>query len=114
MAQKTTPKDVTVTLYAEDSFEIDQDGNEIAAESATTVFGTEESVFSAEYFNAGKLGIKPSCMVKVNSDEYAGQKYLSVNDGRRLSIYRTYDLGEKIELYCTERTGEQWEIGKKS
>lgn len=107
MAQTTTHKDVTITLYGDTSYSRDADGNEIASEQTTTVFGSQESVFAAEYFNAGKLGIKPSCMVKIYSDEYSGEKYLSVDSGDRMSIYRTYDLGEKIELYCTERTGEQ-------
>ena len=107
MAQTTTHKDVEVTLYADDVYIIDDDGNEIASEKSTTVFGSQESVFAAEFFNAGKLGIKPSCMVKIYSDEYNGEKYCSVDGGARMSIYRTYDIGEKIELYCTERTGEQ-------
>ena len=107
MSQTTTPKDVQITLYGDTAYTKDADGNEIAQEQSTTVFGSQESVFAAEFFNAGKLGIKPSCMVKIYSDEYSGEKYCSVDDGDRMSIYRTYDAGEKIELYCTERTGEQ-------
>lgn len=107
MSQTTTHKDVEVTLYSDDEYIVDDDGNEIATEKATKVYGMQESVFSAEFFNAGKLGIKPSCMVKIYSDEYHGEKYCSVDGGERMSIYRTYDIGEKIELYCTERTGEQ-------
>ncbi len=107
MSQTTTPKDVQVTLYGDSAYTKDADGNETATEKSTTVYGTQESVFAAEYFNAGKLGIKPSCMVKIYSDEYGGEKYLSVDGGDRMSIYRTYDIGEKIELYCTGRTGEQ-------
>lgn len=107
MSQTTTHKDVQITLYGDTAYTKDADGNEIATEQATTVFGSQESVFAAEFFNAGKLGIKPSCMVKIYSDEYSGEKYCSVDGGARMSIYRTYDTGEKIELYCTERTGEQ-------
>ena len=107
MAQTTTHKDVQVTLYGDVEYTKDADGNEIAREQSVTVFGSQESVYAAEFFNAGKLGIKPSCMVKIYSDEYHGEKYLSVDSGDRLSVYRTYDIGEKIELYCTERAGEQ-------
>ena len=107
MSQTTTHKDVQVTLYGDTSYTKDADGNEKATEQSITVFGTQESVFAAEFFNAGKLGIKPSCMVKIYSDEYNGEKYCSVDGGDRMSIYRTYDIGEKVELYCTERTGEQ-------
>ena len=107
MSQTTTHKDVQITLYGDTAYTKDADGNEIATEQATTVFGSQESVFAAEFFNAGKLGIKPSCMVKIYSDEYSGEKYCSVDGGARMSIYRTHDTGEKIDLYCTERTGEQ-------
>lgn len=100
-------EDVIITLYGDAEYTKDKDGNEIAHESKTEIFGEQKSVYAAEFFNAGKLGIKPSCMVKVYTDEYNGEKYLSVDGGPRLSVYRTYQMGEKIELYCTKRTGEQ-------
>lgn len=99
--------DVIIKLYGDTAYTKDENGNEIARESESTIFGTQESVYASEFFNAGKLGIKPSCMVKVYNDEYHGEKYLSIDGGDRLSVYRTYRTGEKIELYCTERTGEQ-------
>lgn len=99
--------DVIITLYGDTEYSKDENGNEIAHESTSTIFGEQKSVYATEFFNAGKLGIKPSCMVKVFTDEYHAEKYLSVNGGNRLSVYRTYVTGEKIELYCTERTGEQ-------
>ena len=100
-------RDCLVHLYGETEYFKDADGNETAKEKKTTVYGQQRSVYSTEFFNAGKLGIKPSCMVIVYTAEYSGEKYLSIDDGQRLSVYRTYVLGEKIELYCTERTGEQ-------
>lgn len=99
--------DVIITLYGDTEYTKDDNGNEIAHEAEKTVFGEQKSVYAAEFYAAGKQGIKPSCMVKIYTDEYGGEKYISVDGGERLSVYRTYRTGEKIELYCTERTGEQ-------
>jgi len=96
--------DVVVTLEGEETYSIDTNGNEVAVGQSTAVFGTLKSATSAEFMAAGKLGIKPSCTVEIYTAEYSGEKTAVIN-GKRLTVYRTYVKGDRIELHLSERTG---------
>ena len=98
--------EIEITLVSETGYETDADGNEIAKESKTTIFGERKSTTSAEFMSAGKLGLKPSCMVEVWAAEYSDEKSAIV-DGERLSIYRTFKKGDRLELHLAERTGNR-------
>ena len=96
--------DEQITLVGEESYSKDADGNEIATTDETTVFGTVKSIMSEEYMRAGKLGIKPKCEIEIWHAEYSGEKTVIVG-GERMTVYRTYSKGDRLELYCSERTG---------
>ena len=65
-----------------------------------------DSITRAEFFQAGKAGLTPEHLFRVNAAEYDGEseaEYL----GKRFRIYRTYlpDMSEFIELYAEYRSG---------
>lgn len=99
-----TMNDAVITLVGATSYSKDADGNEIATEEERTVFGYVMSATAAEYMNAGKLGIKPTCMIEMWREEYNGEETVIVG-GERMTIYRTYSKGDRLELHCSERTG---------
>lgn len=71
----------------------------------TDVFAQMESVGRDEFVAAGQKGYKELRKFAVWSSEYDGQKKIAYN-GKRLSIYRTYDRkDDRTELYTAERIG---------
>lgn len=98
--------DVEIMLERENEYTIDDDGNEVAGIVTSTVLGEKKSTTSAEFMNAGKLGLKAHCMVEIYVAEYEGEK-TAILDGQRLSIYRTFVKGDRIELHLAERTGNE-------
>jgi SPP1 family predicted phage head-tail adaptor len=74
-----------------------------AIESATyerMAFCQYKSTPQSEFFSAGQTGLKPECVLVVNTFEYQGErkvKYKKVV----FDIYRTYHRSdERTELYC--------------
>ena len=68
------------------------------------VFANKKSITQSEFFKAGSSGLKPSKLFEVRSVEYNDEKFLTFQE-KSYSIYRTYEKGENIELYCEVRTG---------
>ena len=99
-------EDVILTLEGEASYSFDADGNQIAEISSVTVFGAKSSVKQSEFYTAGRLDLKPSCMVEIYAAEYNGAKTVLL-EGQRLTVYRTYKKGDRLELHLAERTGNQ-------
>lgn len=96
--------EITLTLEGEKSFSIDAEGNETAGTEPKTVIGTKKSVYANDFFQAGQLNIKPFCMVEIYAAEYNGAKTVILG-GRRLTVYRTFEKGQRLELYLAERAG---------
>ncbi len=96
--------EIVLTLEGEESYSIDAEGNEKPAISPKTVIGAKKSVYANDFFQAGQLNIKPFCMVEIYAAEYNGAKTVLLG-GRRLTVYRTYEKGDRLELYLAERTG---------
>ncbi len=96
--------DQEITLVGAAAFTKDADGNEIPTPQQRQIIGDVKSATSAEFSNAGKLGLKPSCMVEVWSEEYSGETEIIV-DGEILTIYRTFEKDDRMELHCAEKTG---------
>lgn len=96
--------DEQIILVGASAYTKDADGNEIATPKQRTIFGDVKSVTSSEFLNAGKLGIKPTCMIEVWRAEYENEKTVIVG-GQAMSIYRTYSKSDRLELHCAERTG---------
>lgn len=73
----------------------------------TEVFAMVESVTMSEFYQAGMQGFKPEFRMTVWMNEYNGQETLSYND-KVYTIYRSYRRDDgRIELYVTERKGEE-------
>lgn len=70
----------------------------------TTVYAEIRSVGRDEFNAAGQMGMKASYQFKVWLSEYDDQDEVEYN-GKRYSIYRTYENKDKIELYTAERVG---------
>lgn len=103
-------EDVVIILEGETTYEFDDDGNEIAVTEQSEIFGTKKSVMQSEFLTAGQLGLQPACMVEIYSAEYNGAKTVLL-DGERLTVYRTYKKGDRLELHLSERTGNHEQLG---
>ena len=80
-------------------------GFPIASETARETFCSAGSISRAEFFNAGKAGLSPDFVFKVNAIEYNGEDELEY-DGARYGIYRTYRGDADImELYAEYKSG---------
>lgn len=95
-----------VIVLIDETYSSDSIGQQIATESRTTVYASVDSIRSAEFYNAGQLGLKPEFRFNIFSPEYSGEKIVEYN-GERYSVYRTYRAkNEILELYCTRKTGD--------
>lgn len=80
-------------------------GYPVATEAEYETFCSVDSITRAEFFNAGKAGITPELVFRVNAVEYSGQELIEY-DGKRYGIYRTYkDDSDMIELYAEYKSG---------
>lgn len=68
------------------------------------VFCKKKSVTRTEYFTAGQSGLRPSAMFKVHLLDYDQELYIR-HEEKIYSIYRTFENGNFIELYCEVRSG---------
>ena len=87
------------------SYAMDEIGQQIAAETAREVFCNVGSVSRAEWFDAGRNGMKPQYKVTMFAPDYAGET-IAEYGGKRYGVYRTY-LGqnETVELYLEQKGG---------
>lgn len=86
------------------SFKLDELAQQIEVKNERTVFANKKSVSQSEFFNAGQVGLKPQYLFEIRLSEYGGEGELVFNN-KSYSIYRTYEKGENIELYCEARLG---------
>jgi len=88
------------------SFDIIKDElhQEIEIESNRLVFANKKSASQSEFFNAGQNGFKPQYVFTVRLIDYDEESLLLFNE-KRYSIYRTYETGENMELYCELKVG---------
>ncbi|WP_097073797.1 phage head closure protein [Ureibacillus xyleni] len=89
---------VNVTITKDDLLQ------EIEVKSNREVFANKKSIAQSEFFNAGQTGIKPEYQFVIRVSDYDNEKELIYNNKTYL-IYRTYEKGENIELYCEVRVG---------
>lgn len=98
-------RDVTVTLItpvmAADQYGIPQP----QTERRVNVLAGCQSVSQAEFFEAGRNGLRPEYKFSLFLGDYDGQKILEYN-GKMYSIYRTYiGKSDTVELYVQETGG---------
>ena len=90
------------TEYTQDDL-----GEWIETREESTVFAYVSSVTMSEFYEAGLQGFKPEFRFTVWMSEYGEQEVLEYND-KVYTIYRTYMRDDgRIELYVTEKKGEE-------
>lgn len=97
--------DVPITLKStepgyRDAYGVWHDG-EVSEYVAT---GRKLSSRQSEFFRAGAAGMAATCSVIVAASEYDGETEAVVG-GVPMTIYRTYDMGDEIQLYLAEKKG---------
>lgn len=64
-----------------------------------------QEFFQLESTRGGQVGLRRSCVLIVNTFEYAEEETVKFGD-RIYTVYRTFERkDEKTELYCEERAG---------
>ncbi|WP_019243648.1 MULTISPECIES: hypothetical protein [Bacillus] len=88
------------------SIRIEEDdlSQEIEVETLRRVFCDKQSIGQSEFFNGGQTGIKPAYKFIIRLLDYQEETKLMYKN-KTYSIYRTYEKGENIELYCEVRAG---------
>lgn len=95
---------ITVCELIKMSFKKDEQKNIIPVESAREVICDETSTQNREWHQAKMGGLSPSFTLKTARINYEGENILRYN-GKKYSIYRTFVVGDDIELYCEEEAG---------
>lgn len=89
-----------------ETYTTDSIGQQIAAQTETTVFCALKSVSMQEMTTAAQLKLKPSICFVVKQCDYDCQVKVVYND-IQYTVYRTYFAdNENIELYCEKRAGK--------
>lgn len=96
--------DLTLTLIKKHPAGTDESGNELYEESGTTVFAKKRSVGLREFSAAAQMGLRAELVLDVWSFEYGGEEEVELY-GQRYFVYRSYQNGERTELYLTKRSG---------
>ena len=85
----------------------DDIGQQIPKETLREVFCEVTSITRAEWYEAGRSGMKPDYRFIVNQFDYEDEpevEYL----GKRYSVYRTYiGKNDDIDLYVERKAGTQ-------
>lgn len=93
--------DLVSVAYGTDSI-----GQHVAVETLRTVFCAVDSISRAEFYDAGRNGLKPELRITLFSPDYNGEEALILNK-IRYGVVRTYqNRNETIELYVERLTGE--------
>lgn len=70
-----------------------------------SVYAQMRSITRAEWFEAGRNGLKPDIEFVMSVLDYDGETLIDWN-GSRYSVYRTYiGRNDSIELYCEKKGG---------
>lgn len=94
-----------VITLIEITYTEDKINQQIPQETRKDVFCKVTGVSSVEFFEAGKIGLRPSCRAIVFAFDYNGEDVVELQ-GVRYSVYRTYTAkNETTELYLSEKGG---------
>lgn len=94
----------TVTLVAQ-NITHDDIGQEVMSDTKRTVYCTILSITRTEWATAHQQSLSPAVCLKVFFRDYQRETAAEF-EGKRYSIYRTFGIGDYIELYLGERVGE--------
>lgn len=92
------------------TYEVDEIGQRIPAESKREILCHIEYVGQKEFFSAGQNGFKATIKVITPAVNYENEQIIEI-DGERYSIYRPYRRAssDEIELYCEWKGGTDGE-----
>ena len=77
---------------------------QMVSKEKNQVFAEIRSISAAEFFNAGRNGLRPEFRVDVFFADYDGQEIVELENGRQYEVYRKYYRDDDmVELYCQER-----------
>lgn len=82
----------------------DDIGQQIETPTRKKVFCNEISITRAEFYDAGRSGLKPERAISLFFDDYAGEQAVEI-DGHKYSVYRTYKKGDNQEIYLHKKVG---------
>lgn len=91
------------TTYTRNAYGVD-----VPTNVRNEVFCEVHSITRAEFFEAGRNGLNPSFRFTVFAGDYNGETVCEY-DGNTYSIYRTYIVGDYIELYVERKGGTNGE-----
>lgn len=98
--RETTTINLIFEVMEPDSYGIPQ----MVSEEKNQVFAEIRSISAAEFYNAGRNGLRPEFRADVFFADYDGQKIVELENGKKYEIYRTYYRDDDmVELYCQER-----------
>lgn len=77
----------------------------IVTTSRKNVYAQMRSITRAEWFEAGRNGLKPDICFITNCFDYDGEELIEFN-GIRYGVYRTFfGRNDSVELYCEKKGG---------
>lgn len=82
----------------------DKYGNEVATETEKTVYCEVDSISQTEFYAAANTELNPEYRFTIFFGDYDGQSLVKFN-GARYSVYRTYRIGDDLELYTERKIG---------
>ncbi|MBP3673289.1 MAG: hypothetical protein J6J18_05615 [Oscillospiraceae bacterium] len=96
-------RDVELTLISSNEAQ-NQYGVFVSNPTEREVFARVESVSQAEFFEGGRSGLNPEYKFIVFDEDYSGETVCKFA-GEQFAIYRTYRIGDYIELYAERKGG---------
>ena len=77
-----------------------------ATRVTSTVIADIDSVTQTEFFNGGRIGLKPSLKATIYDFEYNNEPVVKVGE-KLYSVYRTFYINgtDMVELYLEEKGG---------
>lgn len=88
------------------SYSADAIGQETGTPTARTIYANEFSIGAAEFYEAGRAGLKADREYQVRAIDYQDEGLLSV-DGVEYQIIRVDRRGEWTRLVCQRNVGGQ-------
>ncbi len=92
-----------ITLIAV-TYAADTIGQETETRTTRDVLANEYSVSSSEFYDAGRSGMRPERQYQVRSDDYDGERLMTV-EGVEYNIIRTERRGDFTRLVCERVAG---------
>ena len=97
---------VIIKLISQE-IEYDEIRQPVTTDHEREVYAQLRSITRAEWFEAGRNGMRPDMSFVMMAFDYNGETVIEW-DGVRYGVYRTFrGRGDRIELYCERQGGVQ-------